>query len=255
MTDLLLTLLTSITVNPLPPDRATTQPAARVDWYQACAEALPAGTRVLFQGDSITDMNRGRDADPNHLLGHSYAFLIAGRIGAAHPEKKLEFINRGASGNKVADLAKRWQADAIELKSDVLSILVGVNDLNFGTSAEDYATNYDRLLADTRAALPNVKLILLEPFGLPTGAKRDGWAGYSTELTARRAIVQSLAKKYGARCVPLQAVFEAAATRADASFWIWDGVHPTYAGQQLIADAWVMTMAHPAPTTRPAAAR
>jgi lysophospholipase L1-like esterase len=241
--ELLLALLT--TAGPVSPERATTQP---VDTYAACAAALPVGTRVLFQGDSITDMNRGRNADPNHLLGHSYAFLISARIGAAHPEQKLVFINRGISGNKVADLAKRWQADAIELKPDVLSILVGVNDLLLGTPAAEYELAYDRLLADTRASLPDVRLILLEPFGLPTGNRKDFWQAYGTALAERRAIVARLAEKHRATFVPLQDVFDTAAYRAPAEYWIWDGVHPTYAGQQLIADAWVAAAAKP--TTR-----
>jgi hypothetical protein len=74
-----------------------------------------AGNRILFQGDSITDGNRGRNNDPNHVLGHSYAFLVAAKFGALLPERNLTFFNRGISGNKVPDLAARWQQDTIEL--------------------------------------------------------------------------------------------------------------------------------------------
>ena len=76
--------------------------------------AIPALTpraRILFQGDSITDGNRGRNSDPNHILGHGYVFLIAARWGAAYPEKDWAFFNRGVSGNTVNDLEKRWQTD------------------------------------------------------------------------------------------------------------------------------------------------
>lgn len=208
---------------------------------QPTTQLFAPQTRVLFQGDSITDMNRGRTADPNHILGHSYAFLIAARYGADHPEDQITFINRGISGNTVADLAKRWQADALDQKPDVLSILIGVNDLNRGVSAQDYESRYDKLLADTVAALPNVKLILLEPFALPTGAKKEGYADYRKKIEERQAIVAKLAEKYHAKRVKLQTVFDAAAQRAAPETWVWDGVHPTYAGQQLIADAWMKT--------------
>ena len=86
------------------------------------------GAVILFQGDSITDGNRGRDKDPNHIMGHGYAFSIASRVGADYPEKNYHFHNRGISGNKVIDLEKRWQADTLDLKPDLLSLLVGVND-------------------------------------------------------------------------------------------------------------------------------
>jgi len=82
------------------------------------------GFVFLFQGDSITDGNRGRTKDPNHIMGHGYAFSIASRLGADLPEKQFTFYNRGISGNKVSDLAARWQADTLDLKPDVLSILV-----------------------------------------------------------------------------------------------------------------------------------
>ena len=69
--------------------------------------AFAPKARILFQGDSITDGNRGRSADPNHILGHGYAFIIAARHGAAFPEAKLDFMNRGISGNTVLDLEKQ----------------------------------------------------------------------------------------------------------------------------------------------------
>ncbi len=78
--------------------------------------AFSPGARILFQGDSSTDGNRGRSADPNHILGHGYVFLIAARHGAAFPGARLEFINRGISGNTVLDLEHRWQADTLDLE-------------------------------------------------------------------------------------------------------------------------------------------
>jgi len=200
------------------------------------------GTRILFQGDSITDGNRGRNSDPNHILGHGYQFIIAAKFGAEMPERHLVFMNRGISGNRVSDLARRWQQDAIELKPDFLSILVGVNDLGFGVSAEEYERQYDQLLADTLKALPKVKLVLGEPFGLPVGGKKEGWPSYYPKLVERQAIVNKLGAKYHALVVHYQRMFEEAAKRAPAEYWIWDGVHPTYSGHQLMADEWVRTV-------------
>src|SRR5208283_3317346 len=90
--------------------------------------ALPDGSRILFQGDSITDGNRGRNADPNHILGHGYQFIIASEFAGHFPELNLTFVNRGVSGNTVSDLAARWQKDTLDVHPDVLSVLIGVND-------------------------------------------------------------------------------------------------------------------------------
>ena len=208
-------------------------------------ETLPAAfapkARILFQGDSITDMARGRGTDPNHVLGHSYVFLIAAKYGAAFPELEIDFVNRGVGGSTVLDLEKRWQKETLDLKPNLLSILIGVND-NRAVPVEQYDKVYDKLIADAKAANPNVKLVLGEPFGLPVGPRKDGWEAWNDGLTKRRAVVAKLAKAHGAALVGYQRVFDEAAKRAPAEYWIWDGVHPTYRGHQLMADEWVRTV-------------
>lgn len=203
------------------------------------------GNRILFQGDSITDGGRGRNGDLNHVLGHSYAFLVAARYGALYPERKLEFFNRGVSGNKVPDLINRWQTNTIDLQPTVVSILIGVNDIwhplnaNQEVSAEKYEEAYDKLLAETVAKLPEAKLILLEPFITPGRATSPKWEVWQGHLKKFQAIVTKLGAKYHAPVVKLQRVFDEASKRAPAEYWVFDGVHPTYAGNQLIADEWV----------------
>ena len=212
---------------------------------QAAKDPMPVffdGARILFQGDSITDGNRGRNSDPNHILGHGYQFIISCKYGEELAERHLLFMNRGVSGNRVADLARRWQKDTIDLKPDILSILIGVNDLGSGVSADQFQQQYDQLLADTMKVLPNVKLILCEPFGLPVGKKKDIWDTYRKDLEMRQAIVAKLAAKYHAADVKLQKIFDDATKRAPAEYWIWDGVHPTYSGHQLLADEWERTV-------------
>jgi len=214
--------------------------------------AFSNGARILFQGDSITDMGRGRTADPNHILGHSYAFLIAARYGSAFPERHLTFLNRGVSGNTVADLIGRWQSDTLALKPDLLSILIGINDLGRGVSAADFERQYDSLLADTVKALPDVRLVLGDPFALRVGRYTgEQWNERMTELRKRQAIVAKLAEKYHAALVRYQSAFDAACERAPADYWIWDGIHPTYSGQQLLADEWVRTVGQANWTAQP----
>ena len=209
-----------------------------------------AHDRILFQGDSITDGGRQRVGnDLNHIMGQDYAYLVAARLGARLPERQLTFLNRGISGNTVTDLAARWQTDALDLKPDVISILVGVNDAADvvdhrakAVSAEQFEQTYDQLIRDTRKALPNVRLVLCEPFILPVGRVKAGWEKWSAEMTSRRQVVAKLSTKYHLPLIPFQKVFDDACRRAPADYWLWDGVHPTYAGHQLMADAWLRAL-------------
>jgi len=201
----------------------------------AAVEPIPAfapNERVLFQGDSITDGNRGRSADPNHILGHGYAFIIAARHGAAFPERKLDFYNRGVSGNTVLDLEKRWAKDTLALKPDLLSVMIGVNDQSHGVPLEAYEATYDKLLTDARAQNPKLKLVLIEPFVRHPGKP------VPEGIVARQAIVAKLAQKHGAALVKLQKLFDEAAAKTADDYWVWDTVHPTYRGHQLLADEW-----------------
>jgi lysophospholipase L1-like esterase len=221
--------------------------------FPASAENLPPeifgqGQRILFQGDSITDGNRGRNADPNHILGHGYAFIIAAKYGASFPERKLDFVNRGISGHKVTDLKARWQADTLDLKPDVLSVLVGVNDAGSvvrnqnPVSPEEFEKVYDELIVQTLATNPEIRIILCEPFILPVGRVKDQWTVYHADVTLRQQAVARLAAKHKLPLVRFQKMFDEACKRAPADYWIWDGVHPTYRGHQLMADEWVRTL-------------
>jgi lysophospholipase L1-like esterase len=199
----------------------------------------------LFQGDSITDGNRGRSKDPNHILGHGYAFSIASRAGASFPEKANMFYNRGISGNKITDLQQRWQTDTLDLKPDVLSMLVGVNDTASVVqqqdivTAEKYEEVYRSLLDQTRTQLPDCILVLCEPFIMPVGKVKDNWAVWNEDIQKRQVVVAKIAKEYKAVFVPLQKIFNEAVSRAAADYWVWDGIHPTYSGHELITREWI----------------
>ena len=209
------------------------------------SEQQYAQRRILFQGDSITDGNRGRDTDPNHILGHGYAFWIAAELGLKLAAKQPGFINRGISGNRVSDLESRWQEDAIELVPDTISILVGVNDILMsiaepgGFDPTEYEQGYRRLLERTHSDLPEAQLVLCEPFILPGGHTDSDWQAWRAAADACSEAVRRLAQQFGATFVPLQDAFDEACQAAPASYWIWDGVHPTTAGHGLLAKRWL----------------
>lgn len=208
---------------------------------------------IDFIGDSITDGGRARTGhDYNHTMGQDYAYILAATLGDRLAEKNLTFLNRGISGDTVVDLAKRWQRDVIDLKPNVLSILVGVNDTlsHKAESVADYEQTYDRLLRETLAALPGIRIVLGEPFLMPVGRHKANYAAELAEVKQRQAVVARLAAKYHLPLIRYQDAFDAALRRAPADHWSWDGIHPHYAGHALMADAWLKTTAAAWPASR-----
>ncbi|MEO7497045.1 MAG: SGNH/GDSL hydrolase family protein [Massilia sp.] len=204
------------------------------------------GLTFLFQGDSITDGNRGRNTDPNHIMGHGYAFSIASRIGADFPRSKFNFFNRGVSGNKIPDLQKRWQSDTLEIKPDVLSILIGINDTGAAVkkasdacTVAEFETGYSKLLADCKSANPHILFILGLPFVCPVGPVLSNWEAWRDGVRQRAEVVRKLAMKFDAVLVDYQAVFDKAAGQAPPEYWVWDGIHPTVPGHELMAREWI----------------
>ncbi len=199
--------------------------------------------KILFQGDSVTDCGRSREDVFNAGLGSGYPFLIGARILADHLGEGYQIYNRGVSGNRVVDLYARWKIDALNLRPDIISILIGVNDTwheferQNGVEVERYAKFYRMLIEWTLEKLPEVKLVICEPFVLNFGAVNDDWLG---EMAARGKVARELAREYKQIFVPFQSVLNKAVERGgDPALLLADGVHPTMTGHQVLADAWL----------------
>jgi lysophospholipase L1-like esterase len=214
----------------------TAQPASR----------LNKGDVILFQGDSITDChrNKGRQKQANdgRALGDGYPFSIAGDVLLANPNLGLKFHNTGISGNRVPSLQARWQKDCLDFKPNILSILVGVNDIwhkmdgKYDGTVEIYRTGFTELLEETKSALPETKLVICEPFALRVGAVKDDWY---PEFDERRAVAKEVCDAAGATWVPFQKMFDdAVAAGTQPKYWLGDGVHPSVAGHSLMAATW-----------------
>ena len=200
---------------------------------------------IVFQGDSITDAGCSKDYDkllPNEGMGSGYAFMTMAALRMTEPEKNWQMFNRGISGNRIVDLYARWKRDALNLKPDILSILVGVNDTwheyprRNGVEVPRYAQFYRMLLEWTKQVLPETKLVLLEPFVLPFGAVQPNWI---PEMDARRVVVKELAEEFKTIFIPTQTILNNALKLAPQEYWLNDGVHPTAAGHALISRAWI----------------
>ncbi len=210
---------------------------------------LRTGDRVLLTGDSITDWGRDRDQpDSPWGLGHGYAGIIASLAAARRPDLQLSFLNRGVGGDTARMLRDRWQRDALDLRPDVVSVMIGINDTwrrydsGTPTGVDEYEEHYRAVLDATREHL-DARLVLVEPFVLPV---QDGQEAWREDLDPRIHVVRRLAVEHGAVLVPADGLFAAAATRAPAATWAFDGVHPTPAGHGLLAEAWLDAVGLPA---------
>ena len=187
----------------------------------------------------MTDCDR--DRNDSYSLGSGYPALIAAYLWSHFPCLKLTILNRGASGDRVYDLATRWEDDCIKLQPDWVSILIGINDTwrRFDSSIispiEEFEKTYRKLL-DQVVENTQARLVLCEPFVLDFPPDRRAWR---PDLNPRIEVVRQLAAEYSAILVPLDGLFAAACTKAEPAFWADDGVHPTLAGHGLIAKAWV----------------
>ena len=204
---------------------------------------------ILFQGDSITDCGRSREAD--YAMGNGYATFVGGALAAKEPYA-YRFYNRGISGNRVVDLYARMKMDMINLKPDYMSILIGINDVwheytrQNGVDADKFERVYDWLIRELKEALPELKIMILEPFVLPGSATEnteeypDRWEFFRSETDLRRAAAKRIAEKHGLPFVELQELFDKVnADAPEMGYWLRDGVHPTYAGHELIKQEWL----------------
>ena len=204
--------------------------------------------KILFYGDSITDAGRVR-ATNGHIneLGYGYVRVIADRLTGVAPEK-YDVVNRGISGNRVVDLYARIKCDCWNENPDIVSILIGINDIWHeidscnGVEIDRFEKVYRMMIEDTQKALPNTKIILCEPFvleGIATVAEGTDRYERFCQAYEYAKVVEKLAKEYALPFVELQQAFTEKAKESKAEYYLADGVHPHTAGATLIANEWL----------------
>ena len=192
----------------------------------------------LFQGDSITDWFRSRTDD--RALGCGYANLTAAKIEFNYPGE-FNFVNRGVGGDRSTNLYARCLFEMDACKPDYMSVLIGVNDVwhalsnNISVQPERYEQIMCMLIEDAKAAFPEVKIFILEPFVLKACSTEKAWEAFDTNVRALAQIARKLAEKYSLTFIPLQDKFDALAAETAPENWLFDGVHPTAGGHELIS--------------------
>ncbi len=200
--------------------------------------------KIVFYGDSITDMSRNREIDGKAIgYGVGYVNSVSSTLKYENPEG-YEIINRGIGGNRVVDLYARIKVDVWNHNPDLISILIGINDVwheiysKNGVEIERFERVYRMMIEDTKKRLPNVKFILCEPFVLKGTATEEKYEEFC-EVKKYAAVVKKLAEEYGCAFVALQDKFDEAAAKHGAEYYLYDGVHPDVAGGKLIAEEWL----------------
>ena len=194
--------------------------------------------KILFQGDSITDADR--DRSDYHNMGYGYANSVVQKLTAKYPDVDLEFINLGLSGNRTDQLFDRLTPDCVELDPDIVSVLIGINDVwhryeyeFIPTTDEQIALNFkcilERIKRDTKA-----KLIVLQPF-----TEGNDQARMQSDVDRLIAIVDSLAEKYADTYVRTNEIIHADEHYGTEHYFTRDGVHPCPTGAEFIASLYV----------------
>lgn len=220
------------------------------------------GKRVLFIGDSITDGAWGNtgiwnspsedriQTDMNHIYGHGYMMIAASHYQGVFPQEGWTFWNRGISGNTLCDLAERWEKDALALNPDVISILIGTNDVDKALGEgqtidyEAWELQYRSLLDAILEKNEDATFILCTPFVAKAGRLKDSnnFDKREAMISALIGITERIAKDYPATLVPFHALVNstiAANENLPTEYWIWDGIHPTPAMHYLMAQQWI----------------
>lgn len=193
---------------------------------------------VLFIGDSITDSWRNREDD--RYRGSGWATMTAGKI-ALHYPGMYNIINRGIGGNRTVDLVARVKSDCINLKPDILTVMIGVNDVwheasyQNGVSAEYGEILYDLFIREVKESLPDIKIFILEPFAFLGSATEANWETFEREVPIRAQVSRRIAEKYGLPYVELKDKLQALVDQTSVDYVCYDGVHPTCAGHELIS--------------------
>lgn len=204
----------------------------------------------VFEGDSVTDAGRGKENyQVNQQLGSGYAMMVAGELLRRYPEKKLEFHNRGFSGDRISNQFPRWRVDCLNLKPDYISISLGINDTlgkvthQNGESPKEFTLLYRALLEWTKALLPDVRFIICQPHVfIPEEGHESVTQAVVDELKEVGESLRDLSKEFDAIFVPFFDVLEEKIKETGTKYYLRDVVHPNHAGHALLAHTWLETV-------------
>jgi acyl-CoA thioesterase-1 len=187
---------------------------ASVNGSSSATTVNTSGPTVLFFGTSLT---------AGYGLQPEQAFPAALAKKAAQAGLPINVVNAGLSGETSAGALRRidW---ALKTPAQVIVIETGANDALRGLSVEAARSNVEQIVAKTKKAQPNAKILLVEMLA-PPNLGRSYTEGF-------KQIYSSVAKQEKVTLVPF--FLDGVAGRPELNQA--DGVHPNAAGARLVAD-------------------
>lgn len=196
------------------------------------------GYRILFIGDSITDIKFNRQFSYKIHGAKIYALQAAKKLKKRH--KKLKFFYKGIASDRTYLVYDRLTRDCISLHPDVIVMLIGVNDAWEHYVPEQYPPllrpmepHMNEIYRRLKTELPDAQLLVLLPFLIDTMPEK---APFHRILDEYRQTLHNMAEQNGAEIIDLQAVFYDAQKKIPPVQLAVDGIHPTNLGHKIIAD-------------------
>jgi acyl-CoA thioesterase-1 len=203
---------------------------------------LKAEDTIVFIGDSITAAERHRQAYAP--LGFGYVHFAGNFLLARYPQLGLKIVNKGVSGDTLLDMRQRWERDCLAWRPNVVSVLVGINDVwqltmepdRAATAANphEYEVTFGQLLAQTRQRC-GCRLVLMEPFMFCHDPENEVFRALTPYVEA----VRRLADRYDATAVFLQREIDRLLATVPPEKWSADAVHPHLWAHAWIAQRWL----------------
>ena len=205
--------------------------------FLSCAFSPQKKTKVIFFGDSITEL--GIKEKPYR----GYILELEDKSKAENKSDQYDFIGSGISANKVYDLYLRLEDDVLSKNPDVVFIYVGVNDvwhktlLGTGTDADKFEKFYLAILKKLKDK--NIKAVLVTP--AVVGEKTDMSNPLDGDLNKYCNIIRDIAKKNDLPLVDLRKEFgnyykTNNPNNEEKNILTYDKVHLNTKGNQLVAD-------------------
>lgn len=205
--------------------------------FISCAFSPQKKTKVIFFGDSITELGVKKDRYVGYIL------KMDSMLKVEKKDDQYELHGSGISGNKVYDLYLRMEEDVLAKSPDVVVIYVGVNDvwhktlLGTGTDADKFEKFYQAIINKLKAR--NIKVMLCTP--AVVGERNDMSNALDGDLNRYSNIIRDLSKKNNLTLIDLRKEFvqylkENNPENKEKEILTYDRVHMNNKGNQMIAD-------------------